>query len=50
MFWTILMYVACGLGVLLVLALILGFIAKKIGQKRGLDMSYDWKTRKVGKQ
>lgn len=50
MFWTILTYIGFGLAIVLVLALICGFTAKKIGEKRGLDMSYDWKTRRVGKK
>lgn len=47
-FWTIINILSLVLGVVILLALTVGFVAKKIGESRGLDMSY--KTYKENKK
>lgn len=47
-FWTIINILSLVLGVVILLAFAVGFVAKKIGESRGLDMSY--KTYKENKK
>lgn len=47
-FWSVIGWLCLALAVVLALAFVVGFIAKKIGESRGLDMSY--KTYKENKK